>query len=209
MAKVPESQNPSAQPLELRRSMLSAITVAIAFLLVAGSISTYQHFLHEAIEWAGIGLMVFCIVGRTWCSLYLVGGRNPALVKRGPYSVCRNPLYLFSIVGAVGAGAQSGSIVVALAAGFVAWSILLRFIMKEEWTLLAYFGDDYIRYFARVARFLPRPSLWHDSAALEIKPRLVMRTFVGSLLFLVSIPIAEAIEYLQDIGVLTIYIPLP
>jgi protein-S-isoprenylcysteine O-methyltransferase Ste14 len=208
MDKVPESHNTPTQPLTLQRSILSAVTAAIAFLLVAGSLSSYQSFLHETIEWIGVGLLVICIVGRTWCSLYLVG-RNPTLVTRGPYSVCRNPLYLFSIVGAVGAGAQAGSIVVALAAGFVAWSILLHFIEKEEWTLLAYFGDDYIRYFARVPRFLPRPSLWHDSAALEVRPYLVARTFVGSLLFLTSIPIAEGIEFLQDVGVLTIYIPLP
>jgi hypothetical protein len=34
-------------------------------------------------------------------------------------------------------------------------------------------------------------------------------TFVDALVFLLAVPIAEGIEYLQDIGVLPVYIFLP
>src|SRR5690606_40050349 len=66
-------------------------------------------------------LIVVCVIGRTWSSIYIAGHKVQTLVMDGPYSISRNPLYVFSIIGAAGAGAQLGSIVLALAAGFVAW----------------------------------------------------------------------------------------
>jgi protein-S-isoprenylcysteine O-methyltransferase Ste14 len=42
------------------------------------------------------------------------------LVTVGPYSVMRNPLYFFFILGGIGVGAQSGSVVVALICGVLA-----------------------------------------------------------------------------------------
>ena len=38
------------------------------------------------IEWAGIVLIVACILGRTWASLYIGGRKIDALVMDGPYS---------------------------------------------------------------------------------------------------------------------------
>ena len=58
----------------------------------------------------------------TWSSLYIAGRKGRELVTVGPYSTCRNPLYFFSIVGAAGMGAQSGSLTLGLICGMIAAS---------------------------------------------------------------------------------------
>ncbi|MFM7261867.1 MAG: methyltransferase family protein [bacterium] len=51
-------------------------------------------------------LLVGC-AGRIWCALYIAGRKNRVLVDLGPYSLTRNPLYLFSCLAFVGAGSVS------------------------------------------------------------------------------------------------------
>jgi protein-S-isoprenylcysteine O-methyltransferase Ste14 len=199
-----------ASSVSTRKAVLStAVAAAIVFLLFGASRWDDRGWVHEAIEWSGIILIALCIVGRTWCSLYIGGRKNLTLVTDGPYSVSRNPLYFFSIVGAVGVGAQVGSIAIALICGFIAWAVFMHAVLKEEHALLAAFADDYRRYLFGVPRLLPRLSLWRDLAVVEVRPRLVVTTFVDALVFLLAVPIAEGIEYLQDIGVLPVYIFLP
>jgi protein-S-isoprenylcysteine O-methyltransferase Ste14 len=192
-----------------KATLLVAVLLGIAFLLFGGSRWEDGGTVHEGIEWAGLGLIVFCILGRTWCSLYIGGRKNRELAQSGPYSVSRNPLYLFSIIGAVGVGAQAGSIALAAAAGFVAWLALLMTTMREEAALTVNFGAPYRDYMARVPRFLPRLSQWRDTETIEVRPRLVMTTFVDALVFLAAIPIAEGLEYLHDASMLPTLLLLP
>ena len=49
------------------------------------------------IEMAGLVLILVCILGRTWCTLYIGGLKKRELVTAGPYSVVRNPLYVFTL----------------------------------------------------------------------------------------------------------------
>lgn len=165
--------------------------------------------MHEMIEWVGFVLITTCILGRTWASLYIGGRKIEELVTIGPYSVMRNPLYFFSILGGAGVGAQSGSIVVALICGVVAYLVFSVVVRQEEKVLLDRYGDVYRRFMARVPRFFPKPSLWRDEATLTIRPRRVVSTFLDALIFFLAIPIAEGLERLQDIGTLPVLLTLP
>lgn len=186
-----------------------AILLAIGLIVVAESRWPGGHPVHETIEWVGIACIVFAIVGRTWCSLYIGGRKTRTLVAVGPYSVCRNPLYAFSIMGGAGVGAQLGSFVLAAAGGVLAWLVFFLVALKEEEALTAAFGENYRRYIERVPRFLPRWRLWRDVETLEIRPRAVLVTFVDACVFLVAIPLAEGFEFLHDIGALPVLFRLP
>jgi protein-S-isoprenylcysteine O-methyltransferase Ste14 len=189
--------------------LLVAILLGIGLVVVADSRWPGGHPVHETIEWAGIACIVFAIVGRTWCALYIGGRKTRTLVAVGPYSVCRNPLYVFSIIGGVGVGAQLGSFTLAAVAGVLAWLIFFLVALKEEEALTAAFGESYRRYLERVPRFLPRWRPWRDVETLEIRPRMVLMTFVDACVFLVAIPIAEGFEFLHDIGALPVLFRLP
>ena len=194
----------------VRKAVLLAVVLACVVLLVFGdSYWPGGGLVHETIEWAGIALIVLCIVGRTWCTIYIGGHKIHTFVTIGPYSVSRNPLYLFSIVGAAGAGAQLGSVVLALAAGLAAYLVFYAVVLKEERVLVALHGNEYRQYLAVVPRFLPKWSLWRDAATVSVRPSLIRRTFVDACVFLLSIPLAEGAEYLHETGILSALFHLP
>lgn len=190
-------------------ALLAAIVAGIALMVVSDSRWPTGTFMHETIELVGLVLIVACILGRTWSSIYIGGQKSRKLVTDGPYSVTRNPLYLFSILGAAGAGAQLGSIGLTLVTGIIAWLIFYLVVMKEERVLVLRFGNKFRRYLAEVPRFLPNPSLWRDVDKLEVRPSIVRRTAVDACLFLLAIPLAEGFEYLHDEGVLVALFHLP
>lgn len=194
----------------IRKTVLLAFILAgICFVLVGDSRWPSGSFVHEAIEYFGLALIVLCICGRMLCTLYIGGRKIETLVTSGPYSIVRNPLYSLSIVGAVGAGAQLGSFALAIATGAVAWLVFLLVILKEEQVLLGRFGASYASYLASVPRLFPDFSLWRDVDKVEVNPRLVRVTALDASIFLLAIPIAEGFEYLHDIGLLPTLITLP
>jgi protein-S-isoprenylcysteine O-methyltransferase Ste14 len=183
--------------------------VGFLFLIVGESRWPNGESTHEAIEWIGLVLIVVSIFGHTWCAIYLGEDNSRALTVLGPYSVCRNPYFGFTILGAMGVGAQVGSAVVALICGALAWVVLQRVTAQEEAELLAHFGDDYSYYLQRVPRFIPKLSLWRDAEVTEVWPHTVASTFLKSVWYLLAIPVAEFIEYLHDIQALPVLLALP
>ena len=107
------------QSFQRLRRMTLALLLALVFavLLFGQSIFPPETALHEAIEMIGIVLIVIGIAGRLWSTLYIGGRKSASVVSDGPYSITRNPLYVFSAVAAVGVGAQMGSITAAVGFG--------------------------------------------------------------------------------------------
>jgi protein-S-isoprenylcysteine O-methyltransferase Ste14 len=192
-----------------RRRLVLALLITAAFvgLLFVGSAST-DHEFHEHVEGFGICVMLIAILGRTWCTLYIGGRKSSEIVRGGPYSVTRNPLYLFSAIGAVGIGAMTGSITVGLAFGVIAYVAFHPVILVEEAFLEHTFGDVYRRYKVEVPRFFPNLRLFSESDQLSVRPQVLYRTFCDGLLFLAAYPFFETIEYLQNHGTLPVLVRL-
>lgn len=164
---------------------------------------------HELVEKFGLALIVVCILGRVWCSLYIGGRKVRDLIDNGPYSIVRNPLYVFSFIGAAGIGAQTGSLVVAVVCAVVCYIVFAILVRREEAALVKVHGETYAAYLRSTPRFLPNPALWWDRDSLTVQPVRVMRTFADGLVFLLAIPIAEGLEYLQSIHILPVLANLP
>jgi protein-S-isoprenylcysteine O-methyltransferase Ste14 len=189
----------------LRRALLlgGAVLLTSAFAVTA-SRWPVQGLLHHAIRWTGIVLMVTCIGGRSWSRLYLGWHKTRRVVRVGPYSVTRNPLYGFSVLGTTGAAAQAGSIAMALLAGGLVWLVFYLVTRREEETLTSIHGEEYRSYLATVPRFLPRLSLWRDVEMVEVRPLDAAKTFFETCLLLLAIPGFALVQYGQSKGLLPI-----
>jgi len=196
----------------IRRFVLGTLGV-FGFVVLLFTDSTWQNTagsgMDETIESVGLVLMAIAIVGRTWCSLYIGGRKKQIIVEEGPYSICRNPLYVFSFIGAAGAGAQFGSVTTAILVCAITVAVFAIVTHKEEQFLRDKFGLIYEAYCERVPRFIPDFRLWRPVPTLEIQTSLVTRTFLDACLFLAAYPIAEAVEWLQDAHYLPVYFLLP
>lgn len=192
----------------LRRGAL-AVLLGAAFLALAVVGSAHGEETHELIERLGLGLMIVGIAGRIWCTFYIGGRKSAEIVDRGPYSLTRNPLYVFSTIAAGGVGAQTGSLI--LGAVFAVGCALAfqPVIRREERHLRQMFGAPYEAYIARVPRFLPRFCGYEDRAEMTIRTDRVYRTLTDGLVFLTAIPLFEGIEFLQDGGYLPLRLLLP
>ena len=191
----------------MRRLVIALLMFVLVLVLVFVG-SAQSDPTHELIEAYGIMLIMVGIFGRLWSILYIGGRKSAEVVSVGPYSVTRNPLYLFSSVAAVGAGAQTGSLWVALAFGVlcaVAFHVVIR---REEGYLAGKLGAAYRDYLARVPRFLPNPFIYRDLDIVSFEPRIFKRTLIDGLVFFVSIPFFEALEWGQQSGSIPVLLSL-
>ena len=154
-------------------------------------------------------VVAVCIVGRAWCSLYIGGRKKAEIVDRGPYSISRNPLYVFSFMGAFGVGAQTGSVTLATVFLLLTVAVFYATVKREEAWLTGAFGQTYLDYCARTPRFGPDFSRWRDAESLDVRPRFFLTTLRDGLVFLLAVPLFESVERLQDIGWLSALIHLP
>jgi protein-S-isoprenylcysteine O-methyltransferase Ste14 len=195
-----------------RRRMLAlrcGLVLAVVLLPIVRSMWPAGGPVHESIETIGLVMIGIAVLGRAWCTLYIGGRKSQGVVDTGPYSISRNPLYVFSLIGGIGIGAQTGSLVTALAFGLVAFLVFLPVIFQEEKMLSAVFGDAYREYSMRIPRFGPRPSTWKDVEVVSIRPSLLWRTVRDSLIFFLAIPLFEIIDWLQLASVIRPIIWLP
>ena len=105
-----------------------------------------------------IGWLLFMIGAgwRWWATLYIGGRKHWMVVTDGPYSICRNPLYVgtFCMAMAIVFFLESPTLAVGLA--LVAAYYLPITVMAEEQTLREKFGQNFVDYCRRVPRFWPR-----------------------------------------------------
>ncbi|MDP3370622.1 MAG: isoprenylcysteine carboxylmethyltransferase family protein [Brevundimonas sp.] len=177
-----------------KAAVLAALVGLVGLSLVTQSIGGVDGEWHEHVEAAGFVAMILSIVGRAWCSLYIGGRKRAEIVDRGPYSISRNPLYVFSFIGAFGIGAQSGSVTIGLGFVLAAMAVFYLTVRREEAFLEREFGAVYAAYKARTPRFWPRFSLWRDEEQLTIRPALFVTTIRDGLVFLLAIPVFELID---------------
>ncbi|MGH6751844.1 MAG: methyltransferase family protein [Bradyrhizobium sp.] len=155
-------------------------------------------------------MILLAIGGRAWATLYIGRRKATRLATEGPYSLSRNPLYLFSFLAAVGLGAQAGSVTIAaIFAAAGAFLIFAPVVKREEAALQTIFGETYDEYHRHTPRYGPRLAAWRDAATLEIVPARLYRTIADGLVFAALVPLFELIDWAQQAGYLRAVFRLP
>jgi protein-S-isoprenylcysteine O-methyltransferase Ste14 len=108
---------------------------------------------------------------RVWATLYIGGRKERDLMTEGPYSICRNPLYVGSLLLMVGAGLLMKSLVFTVAVAVVAAVYLVATVPIEEQYLRATHGEAFDRYAARVPRIVPSLAAFHTPPTIEVTVR--------------------------------------
>jgi protein-S-isoprenylcysteine O-methyltransferase Ste14 len=183
------------------------VLLLFSFLLFTNSFweTTRYRIVPESLYPLGVFLVGIGTLGRVWGSLYIAGRKRSELVTEGPYSICRNPLYFFSLVGALGIGFTTQTLLVPLII-LMAFSLYYPLVIKKEEIQMARLhGAMFETYRQKVPRFIPKFSLFHESESYVVHVELFRRHIASALWFVWLTGISAFVESLHDMGWLPVY----
>jgi protein-S-isoprenylcysteine O-methyltransferase Ste14 len=165
------------------------------------------------------GLVLFAIgailtivgsTGRTWCLVLIAGRKDKQLMTAGPYSVCRNPLYLFSLIGTVGVGLATRTVTVPCVA-FTAFLIYYVGVIRSEQSRLARtHGDAFKAYISDVNALFPSFRTYHPlGETQEVFVRPFLKGLMDNGWFILAFAGLQVISELRTHGMFFSWWTLP
>lgn len=158
--------------------------------------------IHELLDFSGYFFIGICVVGRVYCTAFLGGHKNQALITHGPFSVCRNPLYFCSFLGACGIALMSNHVTILCLIPAVFLIVFTSVIKREETYLLEKFGEEYAAYCRITPRLIPNFRLYHAPETLEFYPKFLLKGAKDGLTWFMAFPLIELVEYLHSSGIM-------
>ncbi len=204
---------PLSLPSTLSRSTPRVRVMTLAVLSCILAVSVSQRPLLPGIAGtvaalAGFVLVVLAALGRAWTTLFIAGSKDTALVRIGPYAACRHPLYALSLLGMLGLGLATRSVVLTAGLVALAWLLHRRASVAEESRLEALHGASARAYRADVPAWLPDGSRLALPEHLDVVPRLAWKGFLDAGALLLAFAIVDLAHVLQTAGVTPVLLRL-
>lgn len=153
-----------------QRILISLLSIgACATLAVVFDPLKLSPLVDHAVPWgAGMALLLAGIAVRLWAASCLGGRKSSEVVCVGPYSLCRNPLYVGTLLIAVSQCFFYESLWIL--AGLAIPVVLYAFgvVPAEERKLRVRLGQTYRDYCRRIPRWWPRWSGYTSNDAVDI-----------------------------------------
>jgi protein-S-isoprenylcysteine O-methyltransferase Ste14 len=134
---------------------------------------------------AGVGL-------RLWSTLYIGSRKSRELIRQGPYSMCRHPLYLGTCTIVMGVALLFTNPVMLLAILLLFVPATLMTIKMEESHLEELFGEEYRNYCRQAPRLWPSMRHYAGLETLEVSTRIIAKVAIETSGVLL-VPLAEDI----------------
>jgi len=157
-----------------------------------------------ACEWGGYILMLTGLAIRIWSTMYIGQRKSKELITDGPFSMCRNPLYVGTLLIVVGISLSLVNYVLLLAVLLITLPLHLLVVLSEEEHLESIFGSQYVEYKKQVPRFWFRISRFRTPEYITVSPRSIYRVTGESVMVLMIPVIEDIIELLHESGVLPV-----
>jgi len=197
--------------LEKYRLPLSKFFVGLILVLMVFTASRWH--LSSTATWAldsiALVLLLIACLGRVWCIMYIGGQKNTSVVAAGPYSMVRNPLYVFSFIGALGLVLMTHSIIIAALLLIFFVGIYPFVVAKEEANLHGLFGSSYDDYCAKTPRFVPSLKLYSTDSAVPADIRRMEKSLFDSGCFVLAFIALTGIRLAHETGLIPVLFQLP
>lgn len=207
-SKAPAAGGDPRVKTRIRVTRVAAFLCLLALLFVAplwGRVGPVA----EIFRWVGYVALIVGAMGRVWCSSYIGGRKSQLVIDVGPYSMTRNPLYVFSFIGLVGVGLSTGVGVVTAVMAMLFMVYYRGVVAGEEAFLKQRHDAEFDRYFERVPRWLPALRLYREATEPMGLPRNVLITIVEASTFFLAPPLFALIAWLQALDILPVLLRLP
>lgn len=194
----------SASTPRLRLTLLYFVA-----LLVVTALCAPRHPPGALLQGAAILLVACACLGRIWCSVFIAGRKDTAIVSHGPYALCRHPLYTLSFIGGLGLALATGSIALVVVTAIVLALLFGSAARREERWLMERYTAEYTHYATGTPRWWPALSRWSMPAEALVHPPILWKAFVDAGSFFLLYALVLAAGALRGSGVLPQLAVLP
>ena len=185
------------------------VVFIIIFLLISTHSWAKNSLIYLLMKWVGFIFVVTATLGRLWCSIYISGYKEDVVINQGPYSMVRNPLYLFSFIGAMGLGLASANIIVILIIFVLFTFFYPSVVSSEEKILLERHGNVFSDYINSTPKWFPKFSNFKRPKKYLVQIKQFESSIISSMWFLWFFLIFHIIELLHETNVLPTIIRIP
>jgi protein-S-isoprenylcysteine O-methyltransferase Ste14 len=154
-----------------------------------------------------LGGYVFLLAGlaiRIWCTFYIGGRKSKKLITTGPFSICRNPLYIGTFLLAIGVGLCFENLLMLILVLVIIIPAHVIVVRMEESHLKRLFGEEYCIYKREIPRFLPCFTNYRSPDVLNVPVHAIRRIAVDTIAVLLLPEIEDLLEVLHAHGILPV-----
>ena len=164
----------------MNRFIYQYIFALLFIFWVLVSYTPYDDFYANLLRIFGVFLVFVGIIGRIYATIFIGGMKNEGIdgskfIDYGAYSLCRNPLYFFSFIAFLGLLAIKAQLILLLIGALFFLIVYHYTIKKEEQFLSSKFGQAYLEFLEKTARFFPRLSSFYYPSKIEVRPEFLHR----------------------------------